>query len=129
MTKTVKITKAMILSQIKANVENMVFEGEVTADDVIAYVDTTLEQMAAKNAKAAEKRAEKKAANDDLKDAIAKVLTDEFQTGEQIVEALDMEDVTKNKVASRMKVLIEEKVAVKGTIKDGKRNLVGYKLA
>ena len=129
MTKATKITKAMVLSQIKANVENMVFEGEVTANDVIAYVDTTLEQMAAKNAKAAEKRAEKKAANDDLKDAIEKVLTDELQTGEQIVEALDMEDVTKNKVASRMRVLIEAGVAVKGTIKDGKRNLVGYKLA
>lgn len=121
----VKITKAMVLEVVKANVENMTFTGDVTAEDVIAYVDTTLAQIANKAEKAKEKAAEKRAEGDTLKETVQAVLTGEFQTINDIAAQIEDEEVTKAKITARLTKLVNEGVAVKEKSKEG----MTYKLA
>ena len=127
-----KITKKDVLMAVRKAVENydIDFGGTVTAADVINYIDTTVAQMNAKNEKAKERAAKKKADSDVLVQAIADVLTDDYQTIDDIVAALDTDDVTNAKVAVRASKLAKDGVAEKGTIKlDGGRKVVGYKKA
>lgn len=125
----VKITKAMVLEAIKANVENMEFTSEVTAEDVVAYVDKTLEQMASKADKAKAKAAEKRAEGDALKAAVAAVLTNELQTAEEITAQVEGEEVTKAKVIARLTALAKDGVIVKEQVKADSRKVMAYKLA
>ena len=129
--KTSKVTKAMVLTGVKFAAENGADFGEVSADDVIAYVDTTLAQLAAKAAKAKEKAAEKKAEGDELRAAVLEALTDEFATREEIFAKIDGEDVTVAKVGARLTQLVNAGEAIKDTVKveDSKSKKVVYKLA
>ena len=122
-----KITKAEVLNAIKVAAQNGA-EFEVGADAVIEYVDKTLEQMANKVAKDKE-RAAKKRAEDTLIDTVAEVLTDEFQTAEDIVNAIGDEEVTKMKVVNRLTKLVADGKAVKDTVKVEKATRTVYKLA
>lgn len=122
------VTKRMILDVIRAAaVDGAVFGDEVTADDVINYVDTTIAQMDNKAAKAKEKAAEKKAEGDALRAEVEKVLTDEPKTIDEIVAAVNevegYEDVTRGKVVSRVTQLVRANVAHKETVKteDGRK--------
>ena len=127
-----KITKAMVLTAIKeADLTKVDFGAEVTAEDVVAYAEVTLAQLAAKAAKAKEKAAEKKAAADELQEKVAAVLTDELQSAEDIAAQVEGEDITKGKVVNRLSKLIEAGVAVKETVKveGSKTKKMCYKLA
>lgn len=122
-----KITKAEVLNAIKVAAQNGA-EFEVGAEAVIEYVDNTLEQMANKVAKDKE-RAAKKRAEDTLIDKVAEVLTDEFQTAEDIVAAIGDEEVTKMKVVNRLTKLVNDGKATKDTVKVDKATRTVYKLA
>lgn len=128
-----KITKAMVLTAIKeADLTKVDFGAEVTAEDVVAYAEVTLAQLAAKAAKAKEKAAEKKAAAaDELQEKVASVLTDELQSAEDIAAQVEGEDITKGKVVNRLSKLIEAGVAVKEAVKveGSKTKKMCYKLA
>ena len=132
-----KVTKKVILNAIIAAMENAgdeifeVDEIEVTPEDIIAYAEKTIEQLDNKAAKAAEKAAEKKAEGDEMLKAIEAVLTGEFQTGGEILKAIeaDFEDATQAKVTARLTKLCKNGVAVKTDIKVDKRKIKGYALA
>ena len=127
-----KITKAMVLTAIKeADLTKVDFGAEVTAEDVVAYAEVTLAQLAAKAAKAKEKAAEKKAAADELQEKVAAVLTDELQSAEDIAAQVEGEDITKGKVVNRLSKLIEAGVEVKEAVKveGSKTKKMCYKLA
>lgn len=135
MEKTAKVTKAMVLNAIRLVAENGVadFGDEVSADDVIAYVDTTLEQMANKAAKAKERAAAKKVEADELRDFIATLLTDAAQTRDDIFAQIEDEsgELTVNKVGAKLTALVNAGIAVKEPVKiEGvKGSRMGYKLA
>lgn len=129
MENTKKITKAMVLEVIKTNVENMIFDGDVAAEDVIAYVDTTIAQLEAKNAKAKEKAAEKRANGDELRDKIQSLLTNEFQTITDIAAQIDDEEATTAKITARLTQLVNAEIAVKEQVKVEKGKKMAYKLA
>ena len=129
-----KITKAMVLTAIKeADLTKVDFGAEVTAEDVVAYAEVTLAQLAAKAAKAKEKAAEKKATGDVLKGKILAVMNsmepDRFATADEILEAVNDEDATKSKIVARLSQLVKEGIVVKELVKldEGKR--MSYKLA
>lgn len=122
-----KITKAQVLNAIKVAAENGA-EFEVPTEEVIAYVDTTLEQMANKVAKDKE-RAAKKRAEDTLLTDVQAVLGEEPVTAEAIVEAIDKEDVTKMKVVNRLAKLVKDGVAAKEVVKTENGTRTVYKLA
>ena len=125
----VKITKAMVLEVIGKNVENMTFDGDVTAEDVTAFVETTLAQIAAKAEKNKERAAAKKAEGDELRAEVQAILTEEFQSAQAITDAIGKEDVTKAKVIARLKQLVDTGVAVKEEVKIGDKKQMAYKLA
>lgn len=122
-----KITKAEVLNAIKAAAENGA-TFEVPAEDVIAYVDTTLAQMANKVAKDKE-RAAKKRAEDTLLADVKAILSDEAVTADTIVEAINREDVTKGKVVNRLSTLVKDGVAAKEKVKTDAGERTVYKLA
>ena len=125
-----KITKKDVLVALK----EMVAEGAkvtvngnvVTAEDVFAYVDTTLAQLAAKAAKAKERAAEKKVEGDALRDAVLAVLTDKYQPIADIAAKVEFEDVTPAKVTARLTQLVKADLANKTQIKVGDRKVMGY---
>ena len=101
----------------------------ITAADIVAYAEKTLEQLNRKNAYAADKAAEKKAAGDALRAAVQAVLTDEYQSTADILEQIEGEDLTAPKITARLTQLVKAGIAVKEQIKVGDRKLMGYKLA
>lgn len=129
----VKITKRVVLEAIKVAAEGMDFGPIVTADDVIAFVNTSIAQLDSKAAKAKEKAAEKKAEGDALRAVVESVLTDELQTSDMITEAVNAvegyAEITKPKVIARLTQLVKSEVAHKEQIKteDG-RKVMAYAL-
>lgn len=126
MADTVKITKKDVLNAIKAVAEAGADFGAVTAEDVIAYVDTTIAQLNAKAEKAKERAAAKKVEGDALRDAVAAVLTDEFQTIAAIAEQIEGEDITTAKVSARLTQLVKADMAHKAKVDVDGRKLNGY---
>ena len=129
------ITKKDVLTAIKTVVENGfadVTVGEdkvVTADDVIAYVDTTIAQLDKKNEKAREKSAERKAEGDALRATIEGILTeDEYKTIANIVAEIDDEEVTPARVTARLSQLCKANKVHKTKVKVGDRTVNGYAL-
>lgn len=125
----VKITKAMVLEVIGKNVENMTFDGDVTAEDVTAFVETTLAQIAAKAEKNKERAAAKRQAGDELRAQVLGFVTEEWQTRDEIAANFEDEDVTPAKVGARLTQLVADGSVVKEKQKiDGKDKMV-YALA
>lgn len=125
----VKITKAMVLEVIGKNVENMTFDGDVTAEDVTAFVETTLAQIAAKAEKNKERAAAKRQAGDELRTQVLGFVTEEWQTRDEIAANFEDEDITPAKVGARLTQLVENGSVVKEKQKiDGKDKMV-YALA
>ena len=125
----VKITKAMVLEVIGKNVENMTFDGDVTAEDVTAFVETTLAQIAAKAEKNKERAAAKRQAGDELRTQVLGFVTEEWQTRDEIAANFEDEDVTPAKVGARLTQLVADGSVVKEKQKiDGKDKMV-YALA
>ena len=129
------VTKRMVLEAIKNVAVNgdpdyVDFGVDVTADDVVDYVDTTIAQLEKKNEKAKEKAAEKKADGDALASVIASTLTDDLQTVDEIVTAVNAvdgyADVTKSKVVARLTQLIKTGVARKEQVKIDTRKIMAY---
>ena len=125
----VKITKAMVLEVIGKNVENMTFDGDVTAEDVTAFVETTLAQIAAKAEKNKERAVAKRQAGDELRAQVLGFVTEEWQTRDEIAANFEDEDITPAKVGARLTQLVENGSVVKEKQKiDGKDKMV-YALA
>ena len=125
----IKITKAMVLEVIGKNVENMTFDGDVTAEDVTAFVETTLAQIAAKAEKNKERAAAKRQAGDELRAQVLSFVTEEWKTRDEITANLEDEDVTPAKVGARLTQLVADGSVVKEKQKiDGKDKMV-YALA
>ena len=117
-----KVTKKEMFTEIKAVLETV--EG---SEELVAFVEKQIEALDNEAAKAKERKA-KKVAEDTLKDTVASLLTDEFQTAEAIVDAIGDEEVSKAKVVNRLSKLIADGVAVKEQTKVGVRKVVCYKL-
>ena len=117
-----KVTKKEMFTEIKAVLETV--EG---SEELVAFIEKQIEALDNEAAKAKERKA-KKVAEDTLKDTVASLLTDEFQTAEAIVDAIGDEEVSKAKVVNRLSKFIADGVAVKEQTKVGDRKVVCYKL-
>ena len=136
MTKTTKITKAMVISAIMSLVddENSVIELEggiqVTGKDIMDYCDTVLTQIENKAAKAKERAAKNKETGDALRAEVLSHITDEFQTVDEIVSMITgFEDVTKGKIVSRLTQLVNSGEVIKEAQRIDKHRVMCYKLA
>ena len=125
-----KLTKKDYFMALRAMVEGIEAVGEIPADEVLAFIDKSVEQLDAKAARAKEKAAEKKVEGDALRAAVQAVLTAELQTISEITAQVDAEDVTNSKVTNRLTQLVNAEIARKEQVKtaDG-RKVMGYALA
>ena len=125
-----KITKRTVLESIRVAAENGADFGDVTADDVIAYVDTTIAQMDAKAAKAKERQAQTKAEGDELRKVIEGIVNDVPQVIDDITASVNAiegyEDVTKSKVVARLSQLVKLGTVFKVATKVDGRRLMAY---
>lgn len=123
-----KLTKKDFYAAIRGMVEGIEMVGDIPADEVLAFIDKTVEQIDAKAAKAKEKAAEKKTEGDELRAAVEAILTDELQTIDAIAAQIEGEDITKSKVTARLTQLVKADIARKEQVKDGDRKVMAYAL-
>jgi hypothetical protein len=123
-----KITKRdyyeILQGIIAANVANDEEKAELLEflDKQIALIDTKAEKAKARNA-------EKKANGDELREVVASVLTEDFQTIDAIVAQIEGEEITKAKVTARLTALVNNGIAEKTDVKDDEgRKLKAYRL-
>ena len=136
-TTTAKVTKKSNLNSLIALISAAQIAG-VTGDfdfnALTAYCTNEINLLDKKAAKAKETAAAKKAEKDELCVAVEAVLTDEFQTRDEVTSHIEGEDVTVAKVGYRLTKLVELGVAEKTEVSvpgaDGKaRKVVAYRLA
>lgn len=105
----------------------------ITSEELFNFATNEKAQLEKKNV-AARKRAADKAAADELLNAVASVLTDEFQTIAEVTDCIEGADVTTAKIQYRLNALVKageaEKQELKVTGADGKKRIVmGYRLS
>lgn len=129
MENAVKKTKVMYFAELK----DMVMEAEnienELRDELVNFIDKQVETIEKRKVAAAARAEKKKAEADALTDEIFALMTEEFMTADEIVDALDNEDVTRNKVTARLSKLINAGKVVKETIKVEGKKKMAYKLA
>ena len=133
--KVVKLTKKDFYAAIKEFIvmseETKV--GNLEAEEVIAFIDKTVEQIENKATKAKEKAAEKKNEGDELFNTVVGALTGELQTIDKITEAVVAatgdEEITKSKVTARLTKAVNAEIARKEQVKSGSgRKVMAYAL-
>lgn len=114
-----------ILKDLVANAD--IDENDAT--ELTEFLDKQLDQIENRKVKARERADKKLAESDALTDAIFATVTDDIQSVDEIVLAVDGgEDVTRNRVTSRLGKLARAGKVIKESIKvDGKKR-VGYRL-
>lgn len=105
----------------------------ITSEELFNFATNEKAQLEKKNI-AARKRAADKAAADELLNAVASVLTDEFQTIAEVTDCIEGADVTTAKIQYRLNSLVKAGEAEKQEMKvagaDGKKRIVmGYRLS
>lgn len=125
-----KATKKDYFNALRVMVENSDAVGEYTVEEVLEFIDTNVAQLDAKAAKAKVKAAEKKAAGDELRERVFAAVNEDWQTADDITEALGDAEVTRAKVVARLTQLEKAGEIVKAAAKteDGKKRMV-YRLA
>lgn len=105
----------------------------ITSEELFNFATNEKAQLEKKNV-AARKRAADKAAADELLNAVASVLTDEFQTIAEVTDCIEGADVTTAKIQYRLNSLVKAGEAEKQEMRvagaDGKKRIVmGYRLS
>ena len=131
-----KITKRETLVAIMDGVKTGEFA--VSAEDIVAFCQNEIDLLDKKALKAKERAAEKRAAGDELTDAVKAALTDEFATRTDIAAVVAEtfgEDATVAKVGYRLTQLVAAGVAevtdmkIAATETSKARSVKAYKLA
>lgn len=122
----VKMTKKDWFAELKGIVEASDYAQKAEA---VEFIDAQVALLDAKAEKAKERAAQKKAETDELKAVVAAVLTDELQTADDITAQVEGEDISKQKIVSRLTALVKDGVAVKEEIKVDSKKKMAYKLA
>ncbi len=128
MDNTVKKTKAMYFAELREMVLATV-EDQAQQDELVEFIDKQMETLDKRKAAAADRAAKKKAESDALTDEIFALIGDKPITVDEIVVALDNEDVTRNKVTARLGKLVKAGSIVKETVKVEGNKRMAYCLA
>ena len=130
-----KMTKAMYFEVIRGIVEGLgaeAFPEGVSADDVLDFIDRQVALLDKRAAASKERAAKKRAASDELTELIYTMIfeADDYITADEIVEKIDDEEVTKNKVTARVSKLVKAGRVAKEQVKleDGKKRMA-YRIA
>ena len=94
----------------------------------LEFVNTQIDSLKAKAEKAKARAAEKRAQGDELRKVVKSVLTEEYQTADQIMEQIDGEDLTKSKIIARLTQLIKNNDAEKKQLSVDGKKAMAYKI-
>lgn len=96
---------------------------------LVDFIDSQIEQIQAKAEKSKERAAAKKAEGDELRKTVQSLLTDEYQSIDDIFAQIDDEDVTRSKITARLTQLVKAGIVEKDSRKseEGKKQMV-YRL-
>lgn len=125
-----KITKVEKLTMIR---DILAGDGytEVTEEAImlIDFVDEQIEQIQSKAEKAKQRAAEKRAEGDALRNTIQSLMTNEWQSIDEIFNQIEDEEVTRSKITARLTQLIKAGVIEKDSQKSetGNKQMV-YRL-
>ena len=123
MENTVKKTKAMYFAELREMVLAAV-EDQAQQDELIDFIDKQVETLNKRKIAAADRAAKKRAESDALTEEILGVIGFNPMTVDEIVLALNNEEVTRNKVTARLGKLVKNESIVKVDVKvDGKKRM------
>lgn len=113
-----------------------IMNGELDHEALVEFCEAEIAALDKKAEKSKERAAAKRAETDELRDVVLDLLTDEFQTRDQIAAQVlgeDGEPLSPNKVGSRLTALVNAGLAVKDKVSvedaEGKKGQkMGYKL-
>lgn len=128
MDNTMKKTKAMYFSELREMVLAAV-EDEAQQAELVEFIDKQMKTLDKRKAAAADRAAKKRAESDALTDEIFGIIGNEPMTVDEIVLALDSEDVTRNKVTARLGKLVKAGSVVKETVKVEGNKRMAYRIA
>ena len=128
MDNTVKKTKAMYFAELREMVLAAV-EDETQKAELVEFIDKQMETLDKRKAAAADRAAKKRAESDALTDEIFALIGNEPMTVDEIVLALDNEEVTRNKVTARLGKLVKAGSIVKETVKVEGNKRMAYRIA
>ena len=128
MENTVKKTKAMYFAELREMVLAAV-KDQAQRDELVEFIDKQIETLEKRKVAAAERAEKKKAESDAMTDAILAQIGNELITVDEIVIALDSEEVTRNKVTARLGKLVKAGTIVKEAVKVEGNKRMAYRLA
>ena len=123
--------KKLTKKELYGMAREIVLDSDAEDKDVLVeFIDKQVEILENKAAKAKERAAEKREAGDELRATIKGLLTDEYQTADEITTKVNDEDVTKAKVIARLGQLVKNGEVEKTDIKvESGRTVKAYRLA
>lgn len=127
MEKEKKLTKKEVLLGIRTFINGK--DTDVTLEDMVDYIDTTLAQLDKKAEKAAERAAKNKSEGDELRAKVFALVTDTPQTADEITASLGDAEVSKAKVVARLTQLVKSEQVKKEETKIGDSRKMVYSLA
>ena len=128
MENTVKKTKVMYFTELREMIMNTVNDEE-KQDELLAFIDKQIETLEKRKEAAATRAAKKKEESDALTEEILGLIGEDLVTVDEIVVAINREDVTRNKVTARLGKLFKNGAIVKETVKVNGNQRMAYKLA
>lgn len=125
----------MTKRQIFEALNTMTFEDVIVGDAIVTdadikdFIEKSIAQIDARNEKAKERQAQKKAEGDELRAQVKAVLGTEPMKVTEIVAAINDPEVTSAKVVSRLTQLVNAGDVVKEDVKVDGRTLKVYTIA
>ena len=127
MENTVKKTKAMNFMELREIVLNTVTDEE-KQNELLEFIDKQMEALDKRKVAAANRAAQKKEESDALTEEIFALIGNELVTIDEIVVALDNEEITRNKVSARLGKLVKNGRIVKDLVKVEGNKRMAYRL-
>lgn len=125
----------MTKRQIFEALNTMTFEDVIVGDAIVTdadikdFIEKSIAQIDARNEKAKERQAQKKAEGDELRARVKAVLGTEPMKVAEIVAAINDPEVTSAKIVSRLTQLVNAGDVVKEDVKVDGRSLKVYTIA
>ena len=123
-----KKTKVMYFEELREMILDTV-QDEEKQDELIDFIDKQIEVLGKRKAAAAERAAKKREQSDAMTDLILAQLGENLMTVDEIVDAIDDEEVTRNKVTARLGKLVKSGTVVKEAVKVDGNKRMAYRLA
>lgn len=124
---TTKKTKTMYFAELREIVENA-FTDEAMQNELLEFIDKEVAAIARRKDKAKERAEKKKNESDALTERIFAALDEEYMTLDEILPLLDdEEEITKNKVTSRLGKLVKAGRVEKDTVRVEDKKRMAYR--